>query len=136
MKQTVIGALLLALSFGFVAGPAEAVKTKGDNCTADGDTLYSQVYYFSEGSKWFADKATYSLSESSGDKSNVIIKLKSSRGFVYFNWSSPDNRKGGHSYKKEIDRLASKSKKPYLQIKFIPDQFGLDPNCHTKATLT
>lgn len=108
--------------------------TLNRQCTAGGDTMWNVVYYSSAGSNWYVSRETFTLSSGTGPESNVNIRIRDIDWFYYFVWNSADNLSGGKTYTKHIQIEAPKNKGPYILTQFIPDQFGPDPNCWTKAT--
>lgn len=101
-----------------VLTPSASAITIEKSCTADGDTMWNTVYYFSSGSNWFVDKDVFTLESSAGNDSNVNIRVKGANGFVYFTWNSPDNLDGGNTYTKQIDVEARKTNNPYVTTQF------------------
>ncbi|MFJ9315165.1 hypothetical protein ACIRN4_13295 [Pimelobacter simplex] len=115
---------------------ADAALIRKGDCTADGDKIWGTFYYLNEGTSWFADYAAYTLEDSAGDQSNVTIRVEDTTGHRYFNFNSPDDRKGGNSYTKNIDRSVAKRNDPSFWLKFTPDQFGFDPSCSFRRYFT
>jgi hypothetical protein len=126
-----ISAVLLSV----MASPASA-NSVYRTCTSGGDTLSAQVYYHSNGSYWFVESNSATISNNLATHNNLYMRLRNNGGAnEYWAWTSGDNIVGGHTYQLQVNENVPRSGSPYMKTNAVFDQFGPDPNCSTYAYL-
>jgi hypothetical protein len=118
-----------------LAGPASAASVY-KTCSAGGDKLSTTVYYTSNGSYWFVESNSATISNNLATKNNMYMRLRNNGGAnEYWAWTSGDNIKGGTTYQQPVRENVPKSGSPYMKTNATFDQSGSDPNCSTYGYL-
>jgi hypothetical protein len=122
-------------SVGAIAGPAMA-NSNYETCSAGGDKLSTTVYYHSNGSYWFVESNSATISNNLAKKNNLYMRLRNNGGAnEYWAWTSGDDIVGGHTYQLRVGENVPRTGSPYMKTNAIFDQTGSDPNCNTYADL-
>jgi hypothetical protein len=126
---------MVGVSIGVMASPANALSLY-KTCSAGGDKLSTTVYYRSNGSYWFVESNSATISNNLATKNNMYMRLRNNGGAnEYWAWTSADNIKGGQTYQIPVNENVPRSGSPYMKSNATFDQSGGDPNCSTYAYL-